>query len=142
VIVLDTSILSLAFRRRSIPDPAPLEVRVLQKMIADDVPVRVPGIVLQELLAGTRTDAHCDRLERLMSGFRLLPATLDDHVRAAHIANTCRRRGVAASTIDCLIAAQTIAAHASLFSLDADLARIAPHVGLQLFDPNGRAVRA
>ena len=59
-------------------------------------------------------------------------ATTGDHVSAAGIANVCRTAGIATSTPDCLIAAQTIERGASLFATDGDFYTMAPHVGLRL----------
>jgi hypothetical protein len=46
---------------------------------------------------------------------------------------------VTASSVDCLIVAQTIGAHGMLFTLDSGFVRIASHSGLELFDANGYA---
>jgi len=58
VIVLDTSALSVVFRR-SRPDETavPAPALVLKRLIAEDVPMAVPGIVLQELLSGVAVSA-------------------------------------------------------------------------------------
>jgi len=134
VIVLDTSVLSVAFRRRRRAGHEPRSVRVLRQLIKDDQPLFAPGIVLQELLAGVRSDAQFARLVELTEGFPLLSADRGCHVLAAQIANACRSAGVATSTVDCLIAAQTISAACELFTLDANFARMTPHCGLRLLD--------
>lgn len=67
-----------------------------------------------------------------MDGFPLLLARREDHLSAARISNACRRKGVSASTIDCLIAAQTISVKGELFTLDDDFELIASHTGLRL----------
>jgi hypothetical protein len=135
VIVLDTSILSLAFRRRrpEVGDESP-PLAALRKLIADDVPLAVPGIVLQELLCGVRSGEQFRKLQRALAGFPRLLAGETDHVRAAQIGNTCRRHGVACSTIDALIAAQVIENGGMLFTTDVDFQRIAAHSPLKLVD--------
>ena len=130
--ILDTSILSAAFRRRRVGVPEPPEVERLRRMIQEDEPVAIPGIALQEILSGVRTDAESERLLGLVEGFPLLLALRVHHLEAARIANACRRAGIATSATDCLIAAQTIAERGRLFTLDQDFARMAPHCGLQL----------
>src|SRR5688572_3364211 len=132
MIVLDTSVLSLAFRRtgrtRSAPVPA---VIALRRMIGDDLPLAVPCMVTQELLSGVRTPAHFQRLNDVLTGFPPLVASFENHVSAARISNACRAGGVAVSAIAALIAAQTVAAGAQLFTLDVDFQRLVPHCALQ-----------
>jgi predicted nucleic acid-binding protein len=131
VIVLDTSILSLAFRRRR-READPPAVAGLRRLIAEDVPLAVPGIVLQELLSGVRSREQFRKLRTSMAGFPLLLASEVHHVRAAQIHNACRSRGAACSAIDALIAAISIESGSMLFTADADFQRIAPCCGLKL----------
>lgn len=102
-------------------------------MVLEDAPVTIPGIVLQELLSGVRTDTQFSRLKEILEAFPVLMAEKHDHVLAAQIANACLRKGVATSTLDCLIAALTTSRDAFLFTLDEDFTRMAPICGLKLF---------
>ena len=133
MIFLDTSILSLAYRRRRGFGPEPGTVSILRKMILEDVPLAIPGIVLQEILSEVRTEAQFGKLQRLLEAFPIISAEPQHHVLAARIANACRRKGVAASTIDCLIAALATSSDAFLFTLDEDFGRMAPVCGVKLF---------
>jgi predicted nucleic acid-binding protein len=137
MILLDTSILSLAFRRRRGDAIEPPEVAALRRLIEDDAPIAVPGIVLQELLSGVRDERQAAWLERAVEGFPLVLATRDHHLRAARIANRCRRDGIAVSTPDCLIAATALEEEAALFTLDADFSYIAERAPLRLLKPAG-----
>ena len=92
----------------------------------------VPGIVLQELLSGTRSAPQRGRLEEILEGFEVRTASVEDHRLAATIRDDCRRNGVAAAAIDCLITAQAIRADARLFTLDRDFDRIASLSNLRL----------
>lgn len=132
MIVVDTSVWSLAFRRRSRPGDEPKVVSLLRRMIEDDQPLAVPGIVFQELLTGVRDVSQAKRLQRILDGFPLLLATKADHVEAAKISTACRKGGVTAATVDCLIAAQCISSDAPLLTTDEDFRRIALHAGLKL----------
>ena len=134
MILLDTSVLSLAFRRRRVGEPEPQVAATLRRLVTEDAPVGVPGIVLQELLSGVRTAQEFDSLKTSMEGFPLVMAEPDDHVAAARIANACGRKGVPTSTVDCLIAALAISRRAALFTRDTDFIRMAPHCGLTLFN--------
>lgn len=134
MIVVDTSVLSLAFRRKARPAPEHARVRTLRRLVTEHIPVVIPGIVLQELLSGVRTSDEFQRLQQILDGFPVLLATHDHHVTAALIANACIRAGVVVSAIDCLIAAITLESGARLLTSDRDFVRMAPHCGLKLLD--------
>jgi predicted nucleic acid-binding protein len=134
VILVDTSVLSLAFRRRAKTIPESFLVRILRRLIEQDHPIAIPGIVMQELLSGVRTDAEFKRLQDLMGGFPLILATRDYHVEAARIANKCRHAGISVSTVDCLIAAMAVKTKSQLLTGDKDFERIASHCPLKLLN--------
>lgn len=133
MILLDTSILSLAYRRRRRAEAEPHGVALLRRMIREDDPLAVPGIVLQEFLSGIRTEAQFGRLERALKAFPIITAEPQHHILAARIANACRLKGLATSTVDCLIAALAASNDAFLFTLDEDFVRMAPLCGIKLF---------
>jgi predicted nucleic acid-binding protein len=133
LIVVDTSVWSIAFRRRARPGGEPKVVSLLRRMIQDDQPLAVTGIVFQELLTGVRDVSQGKKLHRILDGFPLLLATKDHHVEAAKISTACRKGGVAAATVDCLIAAQCISSHSPLLTTDEDFKRIARHAALKLY---------
>jgi predicted nucleic acid-binding protein len=132
MILVDTSVLSLAFRRKAKTHPESPLVQILRSLIEQDQPVAIPGIVLQELLSGVRTTGEFERLLDLMEGFPLLPAAREHHLEAARISNTCRRAGVSVSAVDCLIAAMAIMAKSQLLTGDEDFERIASCCDLHL----------
>jgi predicted nucleic acid-binding protein len=132
MIILDTSALSMVFRRpRANVAPHPV-VGLFRRLIDDDEDLRLPGVVLQEMLSGVRDDEAFVRLSEALSGFPLLLADEDTHLRAARIRNACRGAGIAAASFDCLIAAHTLVADAELLTLDDDFSHMAPVVGLRL----------
>ncbi len=133
MILLDTSILLLAYRRRRRAEAEPHGVALLRRMIREDDPLAVPGIVLQELLSGVRTEAQFGRLERALKAFPIITAEPQHHILAARIANACRLKWLATSTVDCLIAALAASNDAFLFTLDEDFVRMAPLCGIKLF---------
>jgi len=138
VILVDTSVLSLAFRRRRQSQPEPRPVQIFRRLILEDTPVAIPGIVLQEILSGVRTDIQFARLQRLLEAFSILTAERQDHVLAAQISNACRRKGLSMSAVDCLIAALATSREAFLFTLDEDFSRMAPNCGLKLYNTEVR----
>lgn len=133
MILVDTSILSLAFRRRAREVPEAAEARVLRALVEGDDDVRVPGIVFQELLSGVRTGKEHQALRAALEGFPLVLATREDHEAASVLANGCRAAGIAAATVDCLIAAQAMRRAASLFTTDADFEKMRRVADLRLY---------
>ena len=135
MILVDTSVLSRVFRRRR---PGPGEERfrgTVEGLLRADIPIGLPGIVLQELLSGIRDDREFNDLrERLQSSFTIIHATVADHVEAARLRNVCTAKGVNLSGVDCLIAAMAIAGGHELFAADDDFAQLAKHSKLRLFD--------
>ncbi len=133
MIFVDTSVLSLAFRRRLKSSAEAPQAKILRHLVSEDHPVVVPGVVLQELLSGVKASEEFERLRDLLDGFPLLLATREHHIAAAKISNACRQGGIAASAIDCLIAAMTIATKSRLLTADADFMRMVPLCGLRLY---------
>ena len=131
MILVDTCVWSLAFRRTiDAPDhPAAL---LLRRLIEEDAPLVVPGIVLQELLSRLASDAEFKRLRKAMSGFPLLLATESHHLRATRIWTACRQAGVVASSVDSLIAAMSEGSDNALLTTDRDFHLMAPHCGLRI----------
>jgi predicted nucleic acid-binding protein len=136
VILVDTSIWSLAFRRRRAGSNEPSEAGVLRELIENDEEIALPGIVFQELLSGIREIAQFERLLEILAGFPLIFANQQTHIEAARIANACRSKGVAVSAVDCLIAATTIEQNAQLLTFDRDFVYMAEHCALRLFERN------
>jgi predicted nucleic acid-binding protein len=93
----------------------------------------VPGIVLQELLSGVKDPVQGERIKELMEGYPLILATKEQHIEASSISNLCRKAGVAAATIDCLIAAQCIMVNGVFLTLDDDFQRISKCCGLRIY---------
>lgn len=134
MIVVDTSVWALAFRRRNWPNGVmPEVVQLLQRITREKHRVVVPGIVMQELLSGIKEPAQVEKLIDVMTGYPILLATKDQHIEAANISNVCRRAGVAAATVDCLIASQCIMGNGALLTLDEDFIRISRHCALRLY---------
>jgi predicted nucleic acid-binding protein len=135
VILLDTNVLSEAYRRVPRGSPPSPTRAVLTRLISENHPLAVPGIVAQELLSGIRIPKQFDLVRGDLESFRLVLATVDDHVLAATIMNRCLEKGVAAKTVDCLITAQAVNHHARLYTNDTDFAWIAAHSELRLYRP-------
>jgi predicted nucleic acid-binding protein len=111
----------------------PRVVQLLEKLTRDKQRVVIPGIVLQELLSGIKEPSQAEKIMGIMEGYPILLATRDHHVEAANISNVCRKSGVSAATVDCLIAAQCIMENGILLTLDDDFSLMERHCSLRLY---------
>ena len=71
-----------------------------------------------------------------MDRFAALPLVIpnrEDHISAAELRNSCRRKGVQAETIDVLFAQLCIRHELLMLSTDRDFERIAEHSALALW---------
>jgi len=130
--VVDTSVWSAALRRRRTVQPEPVGARLLRSLVEDNVPLVLPGIVMQELLSGVRGTRQFERLQAALSPFTTIYASQAHHVLAAQLCNTCRSSGVATTPTDVLIAATAILEDAVLLTSDQDFVRIAEYSDLQV----------
>lgn len=134
MILIDTSVLSRVFRRKQ---PGAEERRlqaVFDELMASDVPLALPGIVLQEVLSGVRSPRQfTDLSAKLQAGFTIVPEGVSEHIEAARLKNVCLGKGLNVSGIDCLIAACALVGGHELFTVDEDFAVIARHAPLKLF---------
>ncbi len=95
--------------------------------------IAVTDVITMEILAGAGDESHLRQLRRLLAVPVLIPTTPADHDHAAAIYRICRRSGhTVRKLVDCLIAAVTIEAGASLLHADADFTTIARHTALQI----------
>jgi predicted nucleic acid-binding protein len=133
VILLDTSVVSAALRRRRKGEAEQALARKVDTLLRSDEQLALPGIVLQELLSGI---AERSQYEKVLAGvresFSVVLATEGDHLKAADILNAGSAKGVAFSTPDALIAAQALNRRATLMTTDADFNKLTKLAGLRL----------
>ena len=128
---VDTSVWSLAWRRDS-PSSAP-EVSELERALKASESIYTTGLILQELLQGfTRPKAHQQIIE-YFSALPLLVPDRQDHIQAADLRNTCRRKGKQVGTVDALIAQLCIRHELKILTTDKDFLQIAILVPLSVW---------
>jgi len=113
--------------------------RRLAELITDSDRVAVTEPVIMEVIAGARSRQRASELRRLLRRCALLrfDAAVDFDA-ASHIYLACRSVGVTPrGMIDCMIASVAHRHRATLLALDADLARVASVVGIEM-DPASR----
>lgn len=105
-----------------------------RRVIEGPEDIGVPGIILEEVLRGLRSDAAFRRIrDLLLADFTYLEMTQAQFLRSAEIYRTLRKKGkTIRSPADCLIAACAIEETASLLEDDADFRTIAEVVPLNL----------
>lgn len=132
-LLVDTSVWSLALRRDA--QPGAPEVTALRDALLGADQVFTTGLVLQELLQGfAGPKARAQLIERF-SALAFLQPDREDHIEAAEIRNTCRRRGVQVGTIDALLMQLCRRHDLTLLTTDRDVASAARHVDFGLWAP-------
>lgn len=128
--LVDTSVWSLAFRRRG---GAPCrEALVLDELLRSEEALYLTGIIVQETLQGISSPEVFARLAEKLDPVPLLDLGRRDYVFAAEIWNRCRRAGVQLSLADAQIAAAAIHHGCALLTADRDFARVAELFPLRL----------
>jgi predicted nucleic acid-binding protein len=130
-LLVDTSVWSLAFRRDAVLG-AP-EVTALRDALLGSDQVFTTGLVLQELLQGVAGPKARAQLIDRFSALGFLQPDREDHIEAAEIRNTCRRRGVQVGTIDALLMQLCRRHELTLLTTDGDFASAARHVDFRLW---------
>ena len=122
---------SLVLRRDGSSD-AP-EAHALRDALAGNDIVTTTGIILQELLQGAVPARSRDQIVERFSVLQCVEPTLEDHVAAADLRNSCRRAGVQLGTVDALIARLAIRHRLTLLITDKDFHSAARHIPLRVW---------
>lgn len=107
----------------------------VRELLESDTPVHTTEVVVMELLAGGRDEAHTRQLRRLLLRCEFVSIEgLGDYEEAAALYRRCRRAGeTIRSLTDCLIAAVAIRAALPLLHADRDFDALARRTELQLY---------
>jgi predicted nucleic acid-binding protein len=135
-VLLDTSVWSLALRRRGDRKTAS-EARVVHEwveLVREGRAILI-GPVRQEVLSGIRHTEEFGRLKEHLRAFSDLPLEAADYEVAAALSNDCRRVGVAAGPTDALIAAAAHRHAVPLFTTDSDFRRLRRVLSFELHSP-------
>lgn len=104
----------------------------LRRMIDQDEPFAVTGVVVAEVLQGLTRDSR--PIERYLAQWDMIePRGFGTYREAAAIFREGRAKGITLTTIDSLIAAIALEHGAGVFTLDQDFARIARITRLLLY---------
>ena len=136
MVLVDTSIWSLALRRRAAAlntDEASL-VREWARLVAEGTAALI-GPIRQEILSGIRRLESFQALRQSLLDFPHLNIAGEDYDRAAEFFNVCRTRGIIGGPIDMLISSVAYRHAIPVFAVDADYAMYARHLPLRLHLP-------
>lgn len=131
-VLVDSSIWSLAFRRRA--PPLGIEVRELETLNREGR-ARIIGPIRQEVLSGIRSSKDFVQVRNRLRAFPDVPSSPENYERAAEMFNLCRARGVQGSHTDFLICAIAERHNLSVFTTDDDFRRCARSIPLRLHVP-------
>jgi predicted nucleic acid-binding protein len=133
MVLVDTSIWSLALRRRAAALSTE-EGRLVQewtRLVAEGMAALI-GPIRQEILSGIRRIEAFQALRRTLLDFPHLHIAAEDYDRAAEFFNVCRARGVTGGPIDMLIASVAYRHTTPVFATDVDFTMYARHLPLRL----------
>lgn len=139
MILVDTSIWSLALRRRAAALSAEEERLVGEwaRLVAEGMAGLI-GPIRQEILSGIRRLEAFQALRRMLLDFPHLNIAAEDYDRAAEFFNVCRARGVTGGPIDMLISSVAYRHGIPVFAVDTDYMMYARHLPLRLHLPRPR----
>lgn len=139
-VLVDTSVWSLALRRRSRSLSAEEElVRDELAELIREGRAQMIGPVRQEVLSGIRSRSQYERLRHDLRAFEDPRLGSEDYEEAALANNHCRAAGVSGSAVDWLICAVALRRNWLVFTLDTDFTRYARHLPLRLHQPRPKA---
>src|SRR5690348_7317816 len=132
-ILVDTSVWSLAFRRK--PGDLNLsETSIVSELrdLINEGRVRLIGPIRQELLSGIKAPKQYEKLRNQLRTFLDEPLNTPDYESAAEANNTCRAKGVAVSVVDALICSVALDRSFSIFTTDPDFLNFAKILPIKL----------
>jgi len=131
-VLVDTSIWSIAFRRKNQNDKNESIINELIELIRD-LRVSIIGPIRQEFLSGISDKTIFEELKEKMESFTdyLIPTT--DYEIAAEYSNRCRQHGIQGSHIDFLICAVAVKNEWEIFTTDNDFIEYKKYLPIRLY---------
>ena len=130
-VLVDTSVWSLALRRKTLHDTP--EVGELRGLI-EEARVLMVGPIRQELLSGVRTAEHVQRLRDALRAFPDIPLDAEDYEEGAACFNRCRARGLQGSNTDFLLCAVALRRKIAILTADRDFERFSKVLDFELHE--------
>ena len=131
-VLVDTSVWSLALRRKAPLSAADARLREELAELIEEGRARLIGPIRQELLSGLAHEQQYVKVRDHLRAFADEVLGRDDYEQAAAVGNRCRRTGLAGSAVDFLICAVASARGWSVCTTDGDFRRFAEVVPVEL----------
>jgi hypothetical protein len=124
-LLVDTSVWSLALRRKNTASLSPDEQKLKAKLVQaiQDGQVAMLGLLRQELLSGIKEKAQFDKVRAALDPYLYEPILTADYEYAARVFNECKSQGLEAGTVDILICAVAVRRGWEVLSGDSGLNR-------------------
>jgi len=133
MVLVDTSIWSMALRRRTHLNPPEQKlVNTLIDLIKDGKSALI-GMIRQEILSGIRDAGTYESLREKLTDLPYVQTGLAEYDMAAEFYNRCVAKGIKASAVDMFICAAAATYQMPIFTTDADFRRYAKHLPVELF---------
>ena len=117
---------------RDAEQSAPEQVALFSALLGADQ-LFTTRLLPQELLQGFAGPKHRAQLVERLSALAFLQPVKDDHLEAAEVRNSCRRRGVPIGTMDALLVQLCLRNDLTLLTTDQDFHAAAKHVAFSLW---------
>jgi predicted nucleic acid-binding protein len=131
-VLVDTSVWSLALRRRRGP-PDALAGELIE--LVREGRVVMLGTVRQELLSGVTSQDQYQTLKEYLRAFPDVAPEIEDYEEAAAFFNLCRTRGVQGSNTDFLICSVAVRRRYSILTSDGDFGHFKRLLPIELHSP-------
>ena len=130
-VLVDTSIWSLALRKKDLTDEDKKIVNRLAKAIRE-LEIEIIGPIRQEILSGIKEKPRFEELKTKIGVFKNLAIDTEDYELAAEYNNECRNHGIQGSHIDYLICAVSVNNKLKIMTLDKDFESYKKYVPIKI----------
>jgi len=130
-VLVDTSVWSLALRKKTLSKKEKIIVEELKELIYE-LRVVIIGPIRQELLSGISDIKKFRNLKEKLEPFEDLPLNQDDYEKAAEISNICRKKGTQGSHTDFLRCAVALNNDINIFTTDGDFNNYKKYIKIDL----------
>ena len=130
-IIVDTSVWSLAFRKKVKTENEIKLIEYLSELIRD-LRVVMIGPIRQEILSGISEETKFIEMQKNLEVFSDWQIETEDYELAAKFYNLCRKNGIQGSHIDFLICAVSKNSNFSILTLDNDFTNYLKYTGIKL----------
>ncbi len=131
-VLVDTSIWSLALRKKRLTDHELILVKELKELIYE-LRVEIIGPIRQELLSGIAEHKQFIKLKEHLKAFDNLNISKEDYELAAEFFNLCRKNSIQGSHVDFLICAVAQSNNLSIFTNDNDFLEYKNHIDIKIY---------